>query len=385
MKSLFLPYYKDTNPYQRDLADGLSGYGVEVGGPTGGGPLGIVGALRRNGIPDVVHFHWLHGYVHGRNRPVSVLKSAFFLLQVLLLRLAGVRIVWTVHNLLSYSNAANTSNTANIGRIVYTESGIDLAVRRLFAPLCDAIIVHCESARDIVQQTYRLSSAVRERCHVVHHGHYLDAYPNEISRTDARERLGLDADERVFLYFGRIHEYKNVPGLVEAFSDLDETDAHLLVVGNPESDELEADLGQATASDPRIRTAFGFVPGDDIQIYMNAADVVVLPFESILTSGSVMLAASFGKPVIAPALGCVGEFLAGDIVYDPTDPDGLRTALDRTFHTDLDAIGRANLAAARACDWDSMGRLTAATYRGDAPERRTLSPTAVRGEFRGKP
>lgn len=381
MKLLFLPYYRDTNPYQRDLAESLSGHGVEVGGPTGGGPLGIVGALRRNGVPDVVHFHWLHGYVHSRRRLFSVLMSAFFLLQVVLLRLAGVRVVWTVHNLLSHANATRLDAEAPTGRVDYTESGIDLAVRRLFAPLCDAIIVHCESARDVVERSYRLSPAVSARCHVVHHGHYLDAYPNEVSRTDARERLGLDADARVFLYFGRIQEYKNVPRLVDAFSALDEANARLLVVGNPESDALETELRETSARDPRIRTAFGFVPGDDIQLYMNAADVVVLPFESILTSGSVMLAASFGKPVVAPALGCVGEFLAGDVVYDPADPDGLEAALEKALHADLDAVGRANLAAASACDWESMARLTAAAYRGDAPGTDPLT-TAVQREFR---
>ena len=43
-----------------------------------------------------------------------------------------------------------------------------------------------------------------------------------------------------------------------------------------------------------------FVPDGEVQHYLLAADAVVLPFKEILTSGSAMLALSFGRPVVAP-------------------------------------------------------------------------------------
>ncbi|MBB1249807.1 glycosyltransferase [Rhizobium sp. G21] len=72
-----------------------------------------------------------------------------------------------------------------------------------------------------------------------------------------------------------------------------------------------------------------------MQTYFSASDVIVLPYENILTSGSVMLSATFGKPVIAPALPTLAEIhQAGfTISYDPQDPDGLTLALEQFLST----------------------------------------------------
>ena len=74
---------------------------------------------------------------------------------------------------------------------------------------------------------------------------------------------------------------------------------------------------------------------------MNAADVVVLPYRRITTSGAAMLAWSFGKPVIAPALPAFVESMDNapflGILYDPTDPAALRNALQQATAIDWQA------------------------------------------------
>lgn len=351
MRALFLPYYDESNPYQQELARALSRAGVTVLRPSRGGPFRIFRAATSRNPPDVVHFHWLYGFTHGDNIVVSALKTALFLAQVLLLRLLGIRVVWTVHNKVSHSR---------------DHPEFDIAVRRVFALLCDSIITHCESAQAEIERAYELDATRRANCHVIPHGHYIGNYANEIGRAEARHRLDIAADEHVFLYFGRVCEYKNVPGLIEAFRELDDEKVRLIVAGRPKELGYETQVRAGAAADSRVTTDLRFIPDEEVQVYMNAADVVVLPFETILTSGSAMLAASFGKPVVAPAIGCVGEFLAGDIVYDPADPFGLRDALERTLTADLDAIGAKNYARARACDWNEIAQSTAAAYRGDA-------------------
>ena len=54
---------------------------------------------------------------------------------------------------------------------------------------------------------------------------------------------------------------------------------------------------------------------------MNASDVVVLPFRDILTSDSAILAMSFGKPVITPAIGCTLDILkdSRNFPYNPSN------------------------------------------------------------------
>ena len=71
---------------------------------------------------------------------------------------------------------------------------------------------------------------------------------------------------------------------------------------------------------------------------MNAADVVVLPFAQVLTSSRRLTPAlSFGKPVIAPRMGCLPELLTDDlgILYNPGDPQALGRALEAIRGRDL--------------------------------------------------
>ena len=98
---------------------------------------------------------------------------------------------------------------------------------------------------------------------------------------------------------------------------------------------------------------------------MRAADVVTLPFVATLTSGTLMLALSWGRPVIAPALGCLPETVSPEagILYDPAAPDALFAAMGAIRKWDCEAAGRAALACARRFDWGHIADLTLEAYR----------------------
>ena len=42
-----------------------------------------------------------------------------------------------------------------------------------------------------------------------------------------------------------------------------------------------------------------------MQLYLNAANAVVLPYQTALNSGALLLAYSFARPVVAPNVGCL--------------------------------------------------------------------------------
>jgi glycosyltransferase involved in cell wall biosynthesis len=108
-----------------------------------------------------------------------------------------------------------------------------------------------------------------------------------------------------------------------------------------------------------------FFPNEDFQIYLNAADVVVLPFSQVLTSGSAIAALSFGKPVIVPALGCLPELVDDSmgILYDPKDTGALSKALLDIRRCDLDRAGCAAFARAKSLDWQRIASRVAEVYR----------------------
>ncbi|MFS8641463.1 MAG: glycosyltransferase, partial [Symbiobacteriaceae bacterium] len=227
---------------------------------------------------------------------MTVAKGARLLAWLARARRRGLRLVWTVHNLHDHERR---------------HPWLELFFHRRLVRLCDALIVHCRYARDAVCEAYRVPARLRERVHVIPHGHYLDCYENRLSREEARERLGLGAGDVVFLYLGMIRRYKGVPGLVRAFRRLEDPRARLIVAGRPATADLRAEIEAAMEGDGRIKAVLEHVPDGDIQLYMNAADAVVMPYEEIFTSGTVVLAMSFGRAVVAPRRGCLAEVVDG--------------------------------------------------------------------------
>jgi glycosyltransferase involved in cell wall biosynthesis len=99
-----------------------------------------------------------------------------------------------------------------------------------------------------------------------------------------------------------------------------------------------------------------FVPDDDIQHYMHATDVCVLPYRSGTTSGAAILAFSFARAVIAPDVWPFRGLLAGGggLLYS-VQPGGLRQALEAAQTPGLARrCGEQALAIAHTLDWSAL-------------------------------
>jgi len=219
----------------------------------------------------------------------------------------------------------------------------------------------------------RFPALRRRPSFVVPHGHYRGAYPDSMTPAEARRDLALPPDARVVLFFGSVRPYKNVTELIAAFHGVADERWRLVVAGQPAGvDDAAALRGQA-AGDGRIRLDLGFVPAERVQVYLRAADLVVLPYREVLNSGSALLALSFDRPVLVPERGAMAELAAT-----------AGEAWVRTYRDTLDAETlRAAMAWAGACPpvaarvrdalcWDAIARQTIHAYeaaRGGAHAR----------------
>lgn len=336
----------EANPYQENLAEGLRANGVEATAVELSNPI-IFAVLRTlwEYDADVAHLHWLDVFYAGDNVFETAIKSVLFLFELLALELLGYSLVWTIHN--------RTPHDTNWPW--YHEAFRHLAFR-----FCDAVVVHCEVAADEVIETFGLNEAGHDKLHVIPHGNY-NNYPNEIEQTDARERLSLPAESMVFVFVGQLRPYKGIEKLLDVFSQIPDENLRLVVAGKPVSTEYERSI-RNLITDDRIKLVAEFVPDDELQLYLNAADVMVLPYDDILTSGSAMLALSFGRPVVAPDIGCNAELLGRDaaILYQPKE--GIEYGLQLAIKDDL--ARRMDAAHARATElgWDRIGRQTRSMY-----------------------
>lgn len=350
MKVIFIPDYSSHNPYQHELAKALARYDVSVTMSNRISKFPIFGAMMVRNKPNVLHVHWTHPFLIGDNRVKSINKSIRFMAELLILKILGVKVVWTVHNLLAHERK---------------HQKIELFFHKLFAKLCNRIMVHCRHARKAVLQTYNLPDHFKAKIFVIPHGNYINSYENIESRGQARLKLGLGDREFVFLYFGVIRPYKGLTQLVDAFRKLQSPQVRLLIVGKPLDGAIGAELLHYCRSDSRIQAFLKFVPDKDIQTYMNAADVVVLPFQDILTSGSALLAMSFRKPIITPHIGCLSELLdsEGSFLYDPSEEEELLRAMQQALNASLDKMGLHNYDKAKHFTWDEIAQKLYELYR----------------------
>ena len=315
MKIIFIPDYRKGNSYQTSLSNSLSKQGVSVCFGNSSGFFAVLRSVKRYWKPDILHVHWPHPFMVGNNRLMTIIKSIDFICELFLLKLSGIKIIWTVHNIVDHEGKFKC---------------LELSFNKFLVALCDRLIVHCPSAKSEVIKVYPKSAS---SIAVISHGNYIGWYKNVITPTEARDELKLGAEDIVFLYFGFIRPYKGIPELISAFKNLNNPQVKLLIAGKPYNDEIALHILDRCKDNENIKNILKFIPDEDIQLYMNAADVVVFPFKDILTSGSVILAMSFGKPVIAPQAGCISDILneKGSFLYLKTET-GLLEAMQHALN-----------------------------------------------------
>lgn len=348
MTVTFLPD-TDVNPYHTNLADALDSQNVDVHIGEAGGKLPLLRSTWRVKHISGLHFHWIAPYFIGSSLLRTAIKTLLTVVQLAILRVWRIPVVWTVHDVLSHNP---------------TYPRYERLCKAIFVRLvCDHLIVHCEKTRRDLVNSYHMSEEAEKRISMVPHGHYIDNYPNEISRVEARSDLGLNQDDLVLLFFGHLRRYKDIPGLLNAFSEVNETST-LLIAGYPHDEEITELVQRKTQGNDNICHFIEKIPEERVQVFMNAADVVVLPFKRVTTSGSAVLAMSFGKAVIAPRLGCLPELLeeSGSILYPPRSSEGLVEALTMADSAELDEMGTENYEKIKQYSWEIVADQTREIY-----------------------
>lgn len=345
--------YVAQNAYQPRLLEELRRLGIEtIGARRTAHPL-----LRQllSWRCDVLHLHWTQLRWLGP-RPLRPAAIAAYFAQLRALRSRGVRIVWTIHNLVPHECDAPQEELAFLARLAAT---------------VDACIVHSVSARDevlaAVASIHGDASSVAARLHVVPHGNYIGCYRPARTREAERARLGIAEGETVFAFVGQIREYKNVDGLARAFRAAGLQRARLLIRGRPRGEAVDRAVRDACGDDPRIHYVAEFLADDELAAALLASDAVALPYHDCLTSGAALLAMSYGKPLVAPDRGCFRELVGAGAVglYPCEAPDGIERAL-RALAGDAaarEAAGAHNLRTAEAADWAGIAAQTARLYR----------------------
>lgn len=221
------------------------------------------------------------------------------------------------------------------------------AARQMWSAV-DRISIHTEQERMEFAAAFDLPA---DQVELAGHGAHFERRTT-LERDAARERLGLPVDGFMFLSIGFLQPHKGFDRSVRAFSGLAERGCRLDVVGSLRVEDHEyvayvdelRDLIDAT---PGATLHEGYVSDSEFDIWIVAADAVVLPYRLIWSSGVGERAALYHRPVIATRAGGLEDQLAEGAIL--VDSDEALAAAMRSV-AGIDAAPRATGA------WPTSGR-----------------------------
>jgi glycosyltransferase involved in cell wall biosynthesis len=265
-----------------------------------------------------------------------------------LLKKMGYKIIWTIHDIskdYKYSNKRLRSNKKS--RWLYQNS--------------DYKFVHYKSNIEKLKDCFNVEIS---NVDVIFHPYF--SYPNVINREDARRKLGIPLNKKVILSFGLIKKYKGHIELIEAFERLKIDDLLCLIVGSGSQDtETTKYIKNKSKQLNNLIIIDKYIPKDEIQIYFNASDIVVLPYRNITQSGIIPLAYSFSKPVIATNVGVLSEMIKNEItglIIPSNNIDLLANSINKMLKMDYKQMGINAYNESRKYSWEKLAKQTKKIY-----------------------
>jgi D-inositol-3-phosphate glycosyltransferase len=227
-------------------------------------------------------------------------KFEYFDRTILMLyyRLLGKKIALTAHNV-------------NQAKRDLQDSLLNRLTLKIQYRLSNHIFVHTQKMKDELCQDF----AVTEKAVTIIRHPINNAFPDtELTPVEAKRRLGVRESEKTILFLGRIRPYKGIEHLLAAFQQLVTRDAsyRLIIAGEPKKgsehylDEIRGIVSR-DFSQGEIILKFQFVRDEEMELYLKASDVLVLPYKDIFQSGVLFLSYSYGLPVVATDVGSFRE------------------------------------------------------------------------------
>lgn len=224
---------------------------------------------------SILHFHWLHPFTKNDSRA----DEFFEIVQIVKAEL-GLRLVWTVHNLLPHESV---------------DSDRDLRIRARFAELCDRLICHSRHAKQLAMDAFSVPAG---KIRVVPHGTYpVEGVNPSIPAPSSGSRLKL-------LMLGALRPYKNVDwavDFIDAFNQRSCSESHieLILCGKPVSDQQKLLLEQRATTSEWLSCELRRLADDELRDRVLTSDFVFIPYRDVLTSGVALYAISCGRPFLA--------------------------------------------------------------------------------------
>jgi D-inositol-3-phosphate glycosyltransferase len=270
---------------------------------------------------------------------------------------------------------AITAHNVNKARRDGCDSKMNRLSLKIQYRLADHIFVHTNKMKDELLKDFGVS----EKAVTVIPFGINNAVPNSnLTRDEAKRRLGIGEGEKTILFFGNIRPSKGLDYLLGAFERLMNAgeNIRLIVAGRPLK-EFKSYWSTILPVLRRVEKRGNlilrneFIPDGDISLYFMAADVLTLPYTDIFQSGVLFLGYSFGLPVIATDVGSFREDIIEGrtgFLCKPRDAVDLADTIQKYFASHLfRELGRGRQEirdyARSRYSWSNVAAITHTVYQ----------------------
>jgi alpha-maltose-1-phosphate synthase len=232
-----------------------------------------------------------------------------------------------------------------------------------------AVIAVSRGMRDDLLAAY--PAVPGERVRVIHNGIDTAEYAPDPA-TDVLEDYGVNPGAPTVVFVGRVTRQKGLPVLLRAAADIDPAVQLVICAGQPDTPEIEAEVGDLArrlrASRARVVWLSGMLAKREVIQLLSHATVFACPslYEPL---GIVNLEAmACGTAVVASRVGGIPEVVTDGetgLLVPPADPPALARAIntlaaDGRRAAEMGRLGRKRAAA--DFGWDSIAAQTAGLY-----------------------
>jgi hypothetical protein len=275
-------------------------------------------------IPEVTWIHWPEAMFAWREPGAEEIVR--FEGWIRTCAASGV-VVWTVHNAFPHGWQASER------------------YRAVYRSIAEHAQVHLHlGTRSIKEIESRYPSARPLVIRTCPHGGYWQLV-GDLTPEAARRRLDIADTGRILLVFGEIRGPRELRLILQAIRA---PGWHVLMAGRLASRRrpLWFIVNRLVRLIPTRRWTLitANIPDAEVDTYVKAADAVLIARHEALNSGNVFLGFTFGKPVIGPDIGNIGEVLTttSNPTFDPKRPKTVVEALTRLAGMDMATLGRMN-------------------------------------------
>ncbi len=330
--------YHNTYPY--DLKEAIQHQGCDA-------TYGLSGFWNPIKNIDILHIHW----------PESLFKWAEPNIKELIY-LEKILDIWKKNNTKIVVTRHNFSRHSFGNKSIYEKSNYDKLYELVYS-YSNGIIHLGKFSLDDFKKRYQEFKYDVENA-IIPHGIY-EKYPNNSNKVSAREKLNIPKNAKVVLVFGTLRNFEEVNFIQNVFKEVQLNKKILIGPRWKFSSDKYLKKFQKLyyLLHPQYKLNDKLIDNNNIHLYFNSADVVFIPRINNLNSGVLILGYSFGKVVVGPDFGNVGEILqeTKNPFYSPQIIESAVQAIEKAFRSDLNKLGIANFNYAKqSWNWDIVGK-----------------------------